>query len=216
MRKTEPKKVFVDDQSAKLADRYNLLVRQLELLNHKLEQGMKEIEVCLGAVLLVRKFLDSDPSLFTTGITRPYNILTVALRDVKVGGNASLFRPPEGAVKHRPARSSTLVIRGAAAAYLEILHEKGMSFNEAANFIVKELNKINIKMVDAKRPIERKTVITWRDKMNGDITGPALDIYRRIKNSASGAHRTLDDVKKIVRGSLKAILDEGISDPGGQ
>jgi fructose-bisphosphate aldolase class 1 len=108
-----------------------------------------------------------------------------------------------------------LVVRGVAAAYLEILHKKGMTRTDAADFIVRELDKIGISMVDSQRRINRKTIITWRDKMNSDITGVDLNIYRQITEDMS---KWLDDklplanIKIAVIGSLRAIVDEGLTD----
>ena len=139
-------KVLVEPEIARVGEIYVELIKELKRLNEELDHGRPEADVCLDTVVAIKRFFDADESVFAQGLTRPLAMLSTALRDLLAGFSPKLFKKPEGE-KSRPAGASiTVTTQAIAAAGVELLHRHGMSFDEAASFVVGELKGVGISL----------------------------------------------------------------------
>ena len=213
-------KVLVEPEIARVGEIYAELIKELRRLNEELEHGRPEAEVCLDAVIAIKRFFDADESVFAQGLTRPLAMLSTAFRDLLAGFSPKLFKKPEG-VKIRPAGASkTVAIQGVAAASVELLHRCGMSFEDASSFVVGQLKKVGITSTGGSRHITNKTVLGWRDEMGSRNTAEANDIYRSFcrgfgeyLDSEIGNHASLDHVKAAIMGFMHGLVSEGVTSP---
>jgi hypothetical protein len=205
MGEDEPEKVLVERDVVKLADSFIGLVRSLDELNRKLDEGRPEIDVCLDAVVAVKRFLGDY------NVTRPFGILAAALRDVKLGANPSLFKMAEKKGNRPAGTTFGTAMQATAAAGLELLH-RHVKLDEAASFVVKQLDKAGLTHTSDGRPITPETVKGWRDEMGGRNTKESQDTYEQICEDAAalGLTATVEGVQRAIIGSIQELLNEGI------
>ena len=205
------------EEVAELADRYINLVSFVKDLNARLDQEADQLEVCLDAVVALKKFLDMDLSVFRAGISRPLGVLAFALRDVTLGGKPKLLRRSAKIRKTRPkATTSSVTTQASAAASLEILFRYKMPLDQASAFVVRELHKAGISHSSERRPIANATVRRWREEMGARNDQLSERIYRSIVDElvkALGDHASIERAKIEVRGILRGLGDSGATPP---
>ena len=82
----EPQKsVLVDPEVAELADRYIELVHYLDELDQNLNTAECPLEICLDALVAVKRFVDVHPIVAQKGITRPLGMLAASVLDLTLG-----------------------------------------------------------------------------------------------------------------------------------
>jgi hypothetical protein len=206
----QPNKVLVDAEVVQRNDRYNELVNHLKSLNDDLKKGRRESEVCLDAVVAVKRFFDADEAVLTSGATRPLEIVAVSFRELSLGGNPRLFQQKRG-VSNRPA-GLTAPIQAVAAACLEVLHRVGHDFDRAATLIVRDLAKIGVTHTGRRREITIRTVQGWRAEMGGRNPPEALAMYRQMLDffeQTFGADAPSSVVEQEVTRCIDGLRDNG-------
>ena len=159
--------------------RFRHLAAELVRANQAMEAGDDKIAVILKCVVSVAHFLDADPIIRCTGITRPFGLLAASLRDLDHGARPRLFfdRPKRG--PGRPKDVSFEAARGAIAAAVSALIEWGEPRGVAGQFVADEARKARLTTPKGER-ISAKHVLRWRDEMGGSASALAESTYKDI------------------------------------
>jgi hypothetical protein len=192
--------------------RYRRLIAELEKASREARDGQDDLLVILRCLVATLQFIDEDPEVRATGLTRFLGTLAAAIRDVLIGAKPSLFFDrPNG--PGRPTGRSFEAVRGAVAAAVDMLIEGGEPPRDAGNFVADELHRANV-MGPLGKAITARQVLRWRHNLGG--TAPALresaykDVRaqydRIIASSAIGKERR----RNLVRGAILAIGSMGI------
>jgi hypothetical protein len=207
----QPEKVLVDVEVLRRNDRYNELVHHLKSLNDDLKKGREESEVCLDAVVAVKRFFDADEEVLMSGATRPLDIIAVSFHELNLGGKPRLFRPKRKLNSRPPGL--TAPTQAVAAACLEVLHRAGHDFDRAATLIVRNLARIGVTHTGPRREITSRTVQRWRaEMMRGRNSPEALAMYRQMLEffeQKFGADAPSSVIEREVTGCIDALRDKG-------
>lgn len=211
MNKSGSKKVLVDEEIAHLADRYIDLVKELKRLRDGLDQGRPHSEVCIDAVVAVKRFLDANEYVMAAGLTQPFGMVSTALRDLSQGFSPALFKK---AKKQPTGSSKTVTLQAVGAAGLDLLLHYGDHGGEAAQFIVQELKKAGFETTGGRRTITKETVLGWRNEMGARNSLVAHNTFKQIVSAAKvqlGEKAKVAAVRDFITGAISALSSEGIT-----
>jgi hypothetical protein len=194
------------------SQRYQQLVADLVLANQAVGAGDDELYIILKCLVSVLRFIDADLIVRDVALTRPFGVLARSLRDLGQGARPPLFfeRPSMG--PGRPKDTSFASARGAIAAAVAYLIDDGESRNDAAKFVVTELQRALVQAPGGK-PIKANQVLRWRDVIGATASTLAEQSYRVMQAKYAGVPpelvATAAGRRGIVQGSMSAIWSMG-------
>jgi hypothetical protein len=153
--------VCVEPEVAELADHYIKLVCFLDELNQKLDTTENPLEICLDALVAVKRFVDVHPTVAQKGITRPLWMLAASIQDLTLGSTPKLLKPNPN-IKGRPKSvSGKVTLQATGAACAEILIWCGLSVESACKYVLKALEKekqVNAPRIESSHMADHKAL----------------------------------------------------------
>ena len=179
-----------------------------EVMNESTRKVAREI----AALIEIMAFLDRDPALFASGITRDLLFPIIVKRHDEMT-HAQAVRP-DGSNK-KPATHALLksMPRGYLAAAADILMKSGMSREETTRWLVTALRKLCPRW-----SIRAKAVMTWRDetvaRMGKRAEGQSADVMITTFNDLrpDRAHAVAkDEAQRLATEWLELVQRQDIS-----
>jgi hypothetical protein len=149
-------------------DNWPPLLTLLARIEQHAKNGGDQLEASLHSLLAVKKFVETNPTVTGSGLTRSLDVLVNSLRDILLGGKPGLIFDRQ-AKPGRPSNASQSIIKAVTAACLQLLLDWQIHRDEAANIIVKVLANRGIKYrkkgQGGPAPIGAKELNRWRYEM---------------------------------------------------
>ena len=207
-----PKSVLVEPEVAELACRYIELVHFLSELDENLNTAEYPLEICLDALVAVKRFVDSYPVVAQKGITRPLGMLATSVLDLTLGATPELLKPNKNIIGRPKAVSSTVTLQATGAACAEILIWQGLTVENACKYVLKALEKEKQLKPPGAKPFTWRTVKRWRDEMGGRNPSKSEEIYRGLQSElkkALGANPTIKETEDAVANCIEGLKTTG-------
>jgi hypothetical protein len=146
-------------------DNWPPLLTLLARVEQHAKTGGDQLEASLYSLLGVREFIEKNPTVMDSGLTRSLDILANSLREILLGRKPALIFDRQ-AKPGRPRSASHLAIKAVAAVCLQLLLDWQIDRDEAANIVVKALAKRGIRYPKKGQrdpaPIGAKELNRWR------------------------------------------------------
>ncbi len=152
------------------------LIDQLEEGRKHFDAGDKHAAVLIDLIAVV-DWLNRKAAIQEAGLTEPLVNLAVAFADVANGKKHPLLTPATPA--HSPNSPSRDRMKAVSALALDILIERGMTRDNAAKLVERELERIGRKPAK----VTRATILQWRSEMRNRASEMALEQYRQFSEA---------------------------------
>ena len=126
--------------------------------------------------------------------------LSMALQDIERGQAPALFQPSR---QHRPKEAAKqFILKGAAAAAMQLLIDSAKSKTEAATIVAAKLDLAGFRLSGAKpRPVTAGTIARWRDRFSGHSDEEGADAYTTVLDEARARFPMPDQqAAQVMRG----------------
>jgi hypothetical protein len=178
------------------------------------KDGGDQLEASLFSLLAVKEFIENNPTVMGSGLTRSLDVLANSLRDVLHGGKPALIFDRQTKTG-RPVGVSQLVTKGVAAACFQLLLDWQFDGVGAADIVVKSLAKNGIRYPNKGQgtaPIGAKQLKRWRHEMGGE--GPPISdfIFAQILRDAKKpicSTPSREEAIGHVEGCIKGLKSRG-------
>lgn len=206
--------VLATSEVVELRDRYVRLVATLNHIEKNRPASSSDIDACFDAIVALKRFLEADPIIKNSEITKRIGKLAAALRNVTLGVKPELFARPKGSPKHRTAgKSETVALQAIAAAALELMVRRGMDIDDAAQFISYRLELKKITHSAKRTPIRPNTIKGWRYEMGGANPSESVAIFNQQiaeLDTKLPANASQKSIKLLVIGCIEGLIGEGL------
>lgn len=205
--------VCVEPEVAQLADRYHDILLYMRDLNQSLDDAEDPLEVCLDALVAIKRFFEMYPWVAQSGVMRPIGKLASDLRDITLGSTPEMFRRSSSTTSTRPKGISGLVsLQATAAACVELLIHIGMKVEPACKHVFKELERKNLSVSTTNRVMTWRTIRKWREEMHGINTEVASTVYDGISSelkNAIGPQGTEKEAEHEILNCINYLIASG-------
>ena len=208
--------VCVEPEVAELADRYIELVCFLNELNQRLDITENPLEICLDALVAVKRFVDVNPTVAQKGITRPLGMLAASILDLTLGSTPALLKPNPNITGRPKSVSGTVTLQATGAACAEILIWCGLSVESACKYVLKVLEKEKQVNAPASKPVTWRTIKRWRDEMGGRNSDKSVEIYTGLQTElkkALGSNPSIKETEDAVANCIQGLKTTGATGP---
>jgi hypothetical protein len=195
-------------------DNWPPLLTLLARVEQHANNGGDQLEASLASLLAIKEFVETNPTVTGSGLTRSLDVLANSLRDILLGGKPDLIFDRQ-AKPGRPSNASQSVIKAVTAACLQLLLDWQIDGVGAADIVVKSLAKSGIrypKKGQGTAPIGAKQLKRWRHEMGGEGPPIASFIFFQILRDAKKhicSTPSREEAIGHVEGCIKGLKSRG-------
>ena len=194
---------------------YTEYLSRLASLNKRLKNEEKSLTICMDALAETIRFIDANQFALTDGLSKPLAMLAQALQDLSLGAHPPLFVvSSEKQRKKGPAADLANTRVGAVcAAVFALLRQRRVSVDEAAFFVVIELEKLKLSSSGGGKDVDAKTVINWHKNLPKRQNSEAYKLFNAIFAQLSRElpkETPKAELMRELRGVIRALADSGL------
>jgi len=181
---------------------YDRLLDDLRIVKCALPAAEVPLELAIGAIAAVTRFLSTDPNIRAERLANPLEQLAIALANHLNGRSHPLLKVPRRS-KGRPKDPASDIFKGYVIHVLDVLIAlpHGPGRNGAAVLVSDELARHGIQY-------SPQTVLGWRDEANqNDVMPMVQDIRKQLKNLRIEANPPSASPKDIVTQLIPAASE---------